>query len=143
MKRHPSLVPLSREHHNALLLAQLLKISTPDYKGLPTTIEEKAKYASELYKNVLINHFKAEEKLLKLASNCNEELTIISKEIFNEHVQLTDLFMLLEKENVTEKLLDQLGTMLEMHIRKEERVLFPLLEKYCSDAILSDWILLN
>ena len=91
----------------------------------------------------MINHFKAEEKLLKLASNCNEELTIISKEIFNEHVQLTDLFILLEKENVTEKLLDQLGTMLEMHIRKEERVLFPLLEKYCSDAILSEWILLN
>jgi len=32
--------------------------------------------------------------------------------------------------------MDELGTKLEAHIRKEERVLFPLLQQYCSRDVL-------
>ena len=143
MKRHPSLVPFSKEHHNALLLAQLLKTSAPDYKGLPTTLEGKIKYALKLFDSVLINHFAAEEKLLQLASNFHADINILTDEIIYEHKQLTSLFTNLKNVRVTYTELDELGCLLEVHIRKEERVLFPLLEKHCSSQILSEWNYLN
>jgi iron-sulfur cluster repair protein YtfE (RIC family) len=34
--------------------------------------------------------------------------------------------------------MDTLGVALEKHIRKEERILFPLLQLHCSDAQLQD-----
>ena len=45
MKRHEALAPLSRDHHEALILSQLLKKDSPAYKGLPVTVEGKVNYA--------------------------------------------------------------------------------------------------
>ena len=53
MKRHPALIPLSREHHGALILARLIQKDAPPYKGLPLEINGKAVYAQEFYKNIL------------------------------------------------------------------------------------------
>jgi len=33
--------------------------------------------------------------------------------------------------------LDKLGKKLEQHIRKEERILFPLIEQYCPEEMLA------
>ena len=136
MKRHSSLAHLSRDHHGALLLARLLQKNAPAYKGLPTGITEKAAYAKEFYKDELVNHFTAEEKALHLVTGINNQLDELVQEIFNEHQQLHLLFSLIPNNNKLDDQLDEIGKALETHVRKEERVLFPLIEQSCSEAIL-------
>ena len=65
MKRHESLAPLSREHHAALLLAQLLKKNAAAYKGMPADTPGKILYAAEFYSSHLIAHFDDEEKVFE------------------------------------------------------------------------------
>jgi hypothetical protein len=138
MKRHESLAPLSREHHNALILAQLLKRDAPAYKGLPATIIEKQAYAIKMFHETLKNHFRMEDMLLEKAQHCHEEIKKIGGEIIAEHQNLTESFLSLDKAANPADSMDHLGNALETHIRKEERILFPLLQKYCSDEILKD-----
>ena len=136
MKRHSSLAHLSRDHHGALLLARLLQKNAPPYKGLPTGITEKAAYAKEFYKDELVKHFTSEEKALHLVTGINKQLDELVQEIFNEHQQLHLLFSLIPNNNKLDDQLDEIGKALETHVRKEERVLFPLIEQSCSEAIL-------
>jgi iron-sulfur cluster repair protein YtfE (RIC family) len=136
MKRHEALAPLSREHHGALLLAQLLKKDAPAYKGLPTLPEEKLIYAVNFYNTNLQAHFIKEEELLAKVKQYHPEIERLTAEIINEHQQLTSLFNKLDKENNSIDLPDELGKALESHIRKEERVLFPLIEQHCPKEIL-------
>ena len=69
MKRHEALAPLSREHHEALILAQLLKKGVPAYKGLPTDTAGKISYARQLYADKLRRHFLDEEKILEIENS--------------------------------------------------------------------------
>lgn len=133
MKRNEAIAPLSREHHTALILAQLLKKNAPAYKGLPDTIAEKATYAQELFQYTIQKHFEQEEAMLDLVTDCDAELTSITTEIKTEHKYLTVLFHSLETATDLTATLDTLGIALEKHIRKEERVLFPLLQLHCSE----------
>ncbi len=137
MKRHESLAPLSREHHLALILAQLCKKDAPVYKDLPTTVAGKAKYALDFFNADLSNHFKKEEKLFREVRMFHPLIAGLTDEIIVEHNVLTELFISLEKPVDTEAVLHQLGSELEKHIRKEERELFPLIEKYCPENILA------
>ncbi|UEG50133.1 hypothetical protein LK994_01415 [Ferruginibacter lapsinanis] len=139
MIRHKSLVPLSREHHDALLLAQLLKKEVPDYKGMPTQIQEKAAYALALYHSKLKQHFKNEEIMLGKVKDVHEEITKLTDDIFREHQLLTAAFLSLSKPDNTIDELNALGLALDEHIRKEERVLFPMIQQYCSEEILNSF----
>ena len=138
MKRHEALIPLSREHHGALLLAQVLKSDVPDYKGMPTLPAEKAAYALETFTNTLQPHFKKEELLMQKVKDLNERLDTLVAEIFREHIELTEAFLSLHQSNNLEKSLHVLGEKLTDHIRKEERVLFPLIEESCTAAMLNE-----
>lgn len=64
MKRHPSLIKLSKEHHNGLILAQILKEDAPVYKGMLSKPEGKKEYTLNFYKTELIKHFESEERIL-------------------------------------------------------------------------------
>jgi iron-sulfur cluster repair protein YtfE (RIC family) len=132
MKRHEALAPLSREHHSTLILAQLLKKGAPVYKGLPDTDDAKAAYAEQQFKENIKKHFQDEERVLQKVKNCSEAISSLSMEIINEHRQLAELFLSLNKTTGLADVLDKLGRMLEAHIRKEERVLFPLIQEHCS-----------
>jgi iron-sulfur cluster repair protein YtfE (RIC family) len=133
MKRHEAIAPLSRDHHTSLILAQLLKKNAPVYKGLPETDTEKATYAQELFQNSIQKHFEQEEAMLDLVADGDVELIAITKEIKTEHKELTVLFNSLKTATDLTGTLDTLGITLENHIRKEERILFPLLQLHCSD----------
>ncbi|MBP6024892.1 hemerythrin domain-containing protein [Ferruginibacter sp.] len=139
MKRHEALAPLSREHHSALILAQLLKKDAPTYKGLPTALNEKVAYALQMFTATLQLHFTNEEGMLDKVRSVHAEIDKISEEIFTEHQQLKKMFLSLDKTNNTIEELDTLGQALDDHIRKEERVLFPLIQQHCSEAILSNF----
>lgn len=139
MKRHEALAPLSREHHSALILAQLLKKDAPDYKGLPTAVNEKAAYALQMFTATLQLHFKNEEELLDKIRNVHTEIDKLSDEIFKEHQQLKKMFLSLDRTDNTIEELDTLGQALDDHIRKEERLLFPLIQQHCSEEILNSF----
>jgi len=134
MKRHEALAPLSREHHEALILAQLLKKGVPAYKGLPTDTAGKISYARQLYADKLRRHFLDEEKILEIVKGKNHLIDTISREIFNEHSILRKLFDSIDTAGVDS--LDELAVILEQHIRKEERILFPLIQQHCDEDLL-------
>ena len=138
MKRHESLAPLSREHHDALILAQLMKKNAPNYNGLPTDNAGKVMYAMNLFNTTLKEHFFREELMLRKVEHCHEDIRIIGQEILQEHEQLTAFFLNLDNAANQEDIMDQLGISLDQHIRKEERILFPLIQQYCSEELLQE-----
>lgn len=141
MKRHESLAPLSREHHAALILAQLLKKDAPAYKGLPNEPGGKAAYALHIYTTTLRDHFIKEEAILDKVKKYHADIEKLSEEITMEHRQLTTDFLSLATAVSLVDALDGLGLALEKHIRKEERILFPLIQEYCPDEILKSFVL--
>ena len=137
MKRHPTLAHLSRDHHPALILAQLLKRNAAPYKGMPADTEGKLLYASGFYNKELMKHFGEEEKMMDMLAGIDPELDEMIKQIRVEHVLLHDLFTGLEKADDQISAMDELGNVLDRHIRKEERQLFPLIEKCCNEQVMS------
>ena len=136
MKRHPALIPLSREHHGALILARLLQKDAPVYKGLPTDIQGKAEYAYKFYQEELVKHFEDEERVLKLVTGVESNLDLMIKTIYSEHQELHKLFQSIDNHPDLTSHLDQIGKTLETHIRKEERELFPLMQETCNDDLM-------
>jgi iron-sulfur cluster repair protein YtfE (RIC family) len=137
MKRHPSLANLSRDHHQALILAQLLKKDSPAYKGLPTGIQEKADYAFEFYKEDLVEHFEKEEVIvISNVKGVTAELDQLGEELIAEHKKLRELFKEIKTTGDLVNHLDLIGNTLEKHIRKEERVFFPMIQQYCEEKVL-------
>jgi iron-sulfur cluster repair protein YtfE (RIC family) len=136
MKRHEALAPLSRDHHEALILSQLLKKDSPAYKGLPVTVEGKVNYAVGFFEKNLKDHFEKEEKVFVLVKTMHpEEIGVLVSELTEEHHTLARLFSEIgSKENPMETM-NRLGELLNNHIRKEERNLFPLLQKHCTEEM--------
>lgn len=137
MKRHTSLAPLSRDHHNGLILAQLLKKDAPVYRGLPTDSAGKIAYARELYDGLLDGHFVIEENILHSLKGRYTDIDRLADEICLEHAELRSAFRALSvTHGHTLENMDRLGQMLEQHIRKEERELFPALQELCTEQEL-------
>ena len=138
MKRHLSIVSLSREHHGALILALLLQKDSPPYKNLPTDVKGKAVYATNKYHTELVGHFLAEEvSLLQQVTGISKTMDLLIGEIYAEHKELRSLFEMIPASKNLEEDLDSLGCALEKHIRKEERVLFPLIQDICDEDLLN------
>lgn len=138
MKRHEALAPLSREHHEALILAQILKKGAPAYKGLPVDTKEKILYALNMYHSTLKDHFIKEESVIAKVQHAHAKIEMAGKEIIDEHRLLEGLFLSLENSKNPEECMNILGSALENHIRKEERVLFSLIQENISDAELDE-----
>lgn len=138
IKRHNALAPLSRDHHQGLILAQLIKKDAPEYKDLPKSIPDKVKYTINHYKNELVKHFTKEEELLYPAvKNKSNEIDELFKEIILEHKKINKLVLQLESGKNKTDILNELGVLLELHIRKEERLLFEKIQNLLSDEELT------
>jgi len=125
IKRDKALHILSHDHHHGLILAQLIKKGSPQYKNLPNTTEGKKDYSIKFYYDELIKHFSDEEKILFPVVNGKDDgIDELIEEIKTEHKNIKQLINWLESDEDVENTLDQLGNMLESHIRKEERILF-------------------
>lgn len=129
MRRHPSLIPLSRFHRSVLFLALVCKKNAPPVKGYPVDNEGKRDYAMAFYKAKLKPHIALEEtKLFPAVSDINNELKILAEDLSDEHQRLDQLFAELQTTDDLPDTLDRLGTLLESHIRKEERQFFQLIQ---------------
>jgi hemerythrin-like domain-containing protein len=136
MKRDEAIAPLSRDHHGSLLLAQLLKKNAPVYRDMPDNAKDKARYAQQQFEGHIKKHFEQEEAMLELVKDTHTEINTLATEIKAEHRELTALFYSLESARDLESNMDTLALALETHIRKEERMLFPLLQQHCSEELL-------
>jgi len=137
MKRHSSLIRLSKDHHQGLLLAQVLLMNDKAYKGYPTDTKGKADYTIAFFNSELIQHFKIEEEVLfQLVKNLDTELDRLIEEIINEHKKFYELIDNIKKNKRSSEILIEFGKFLESHIRKEERVLFEMIQKIADDSLM-------
>ncbi|WP_299756368.1 hemerythrin domain-containing protein [uncultured Pontibacter sp.] len=140
MKRHESLVPISRQHHGGLLTARLLQHGAPPYKGMPSTPATKRDYVVAYLQEHLLPHFRLEEEtVFILASDHSEELRQQVQALQAEHQQLQQLILALPdvaEQNLPDAL-DGVGKLLEQHIRQEERVFFEQMQQQLSDEKLT------
>lgn len=138
MKRHHALYLLSHDHRQGLILAQLLKKGAPHYKGMPSTLNGKKAYAISFYNSELIKHFNDEEKsLFPFVEGKNQEIDKLISELIPEHRKIELCVKNLEDSPDLEDLLDELGNLLEKHIRREERQLFVQIEEILEEKELS------
>ena len=129
VKRHPSLVPLSLEHHDALVLAQGLMLgrSKAPRSDWPTDHRLQIDRVNEFFQETFFVHFDVEEMYLfaRVIEHMPDQAALID-ELRRDH----ELFRSLVSElsggclNELDVRLPALGRLMKAHIRKEERVLF-------------------
>jgi len=105
MKRHPALVHLSRDHHHTLVWARRLRRGeTAGFDG---------------YRRELARHFREEEERVfpLLAEFCVEPPDVLARALV-DHARIR-----------ATAAGSELGTLLEAHVRLEERELFELLQE--------------
>ena len=138
-KRHPSLVPLSREHHHGLLLAFRLKHGLPKTRQPHDSPQEQAADTVRFFGKSLTPHFAAEADILFPAiRSMQPQASALLDQLLQEHMAMRELVAHIDQQGpagpqLTE-LLTSFGTLLERHIRCEERELFPVYETHVSEA---------
>lgn len=139
MKRHESLIPFSKHHHQALILAQILQKNSPKYQNIPNDVLGKREYFLSQHLNLLIYHFESEENILfQFIKKHTDKLNELIDVIISEHSQMNSLFKLIEAKENLEDSEDQLGKMLILHVRKEERILFEEIQKLLDNNLLNE-----
>jgi iron-sulfur cluster repair protein YtfE (RIC family) len=136
MPRHSSLIPLSHDHHEALLIALRLKKGGPtsQHDHLWSTELKKQVHSLQLYfERELLPHFKLEEEILFPIAVTLEEFQPLIKSLLSQHQKMREMISHISKnsdfDDGLKKLLSEFGLLLESHVRTEERELFPKLEE--------------
>ncbi len=126
IRRSVSLQPLSREHHDGLMLC--LKIR----QGLKAAIDPLRilKYLVWFAQEHLEPHFLAEEKYLLPLLSPDDPLVART---LSEHAQLRSYFF---SETLSADELARFANLLDDHIRFEERVLFQALQERVAEDLL-------
>ena len=141
MKRHKSLFSLSHEHQHGL--AFVLKLKYPKRQLSSSNEAEISELKSELadkYENILRKHFRKEEQYLVPGFEENK----LMKQMLGEHIKLEGLYNKIVSNSEGWKLeqqrdkLNLFGELLDLHIRFEERELFPMIEKSLSEEQLEE-----
>lgn len=122
IKRSEYLKPLSREHHYSLLFGWKLK------QGINHGVapERMVAYIAYFWPEVLLPHFEEEERHLFYLSDTKQVLQAI-----DEHRTIQSLMeeAIRKPKLVTYESLKTLAESVDLHVRFEERTLFPFLEE--------------
>ena len=126
MLRDPSLIQLSRQHHNALALCvrleRALRAGTVDLGAWQLEVHQH-------YTNEVQFHFAAEEKVLFPAARRFPELAALVEELSAEHERLRKYFVHAGQGTMNRGELETFAKLLSGHIRKEERQLFEAMQQ--------------
>ncbi len=140
MKRHQSLRILSHDHQHGLALSLKLKYSKQPLSSSPEEEVNLLKgFLADKFEAELRKHFALEEKYLPVLFPENDLLN----RMLEEHRKLEGLYnkALANPENwdsgQQREKLNLFGELLELHIRFEERELFPMIERNLSEEQLS------
>ncbi len=133
IKRSKELAPLSREHHDGLILVWKIRM------GIKKSIEltRIGKYVQFFYQTSLSRHFEIEEEyVFSLLPPQNME----RKEAETQHLVLRrQIAEIGEAATLTNTSLIDFSDLLEGHIRFEERILFPMIEKEADPVLFSTY----
>jgi hemerythrin-like domain-containing protein/quercetin dioxygenase-like cupin family protein len=136
MKRHRALVPLSHDHHHALVQARRLRRGSDGPERATVAADFLRFFATDS-----VHHFREEEEhLFPHAVGFDEARDPLTRALL-EHQHLHALAgqlkaRLHDGDDAPADLMREIGTLLEAHIRLEERVLFPLIERLLDDTRL-------
>jgi iron-sulfur cluster repair protein YtfE (RIC family) len=136
-RRHDSLIPLSREHQYGLMLCLRIHRGLLEHSADSKWLTSKANNAVLFYEGELVTHFKAEEDFLFPAMSELDGAARIIDELLAEHLEIRRLIDQLRRIEPLSlaATLKQLADLLEAHIRKEERELFPIYEEHATTAM--------
>jgi len=128
IKRHIHLQPLSRDHHQGLLLCWKIR------EGLKQQIapERIKRYADWFWEQHLEEHFLLEEQ--HVFPVLGERHSLI-RQALEEHIRLKSLFA---KQDELVTTLQAIEDELEQHIRFEERVLFNEIQQVATAEQLAE-----
>ena len=136
-KRHPSLLPLSHDHHHGLACAlRCRKQALGQMKPMGAQgLRQRAQEFLSLYSRELDSHFRAEEEILfpQMRMRVPDSCQLIDQ-LVRDHETIRRAVPQLEGETGLGRLIFDLGDLLERHIRREERELFPLFEQHAGEV---------
>lgn len=133
MKRSPELIPLSKEHHESLVLAK--KCQRTAAAGNRADIEQLCQQIIHTFPDKWEQHFRCEETgIFTLAESHGGEMASLCQQLKQEHERLREIYRAMKEGDYSG--LEAFGELLQTHTRKEERELFPLIEASFSDAQL-------
>jgi quercetin dioxygenase-like cupin family protein len=137
VKRHSSLVPLSHDHHHALVEARRLRRAAGEDE---TTRRAAVDRFLRFFSSETIRHFREEEeRLFPLLAGHEGEANALLVEALLDHQRIRALVARLERGPAAdEDLMRELAGALDSHVRLEERRLFPLVEAAVPEEILSE-----
>lgn len=137
IKRHVALQPLSRHHMEALYLGVKLRRAGTEKSALTT--EELVHEVKSFWDPDGERHFREEEEiLLPTYAKYGDIKQEIIVDMLLEHVKIRSLVRTVTTEAVDVETLHALGELLETHIRKEERIIFPMIEKALPEDVLQE-----
>jgi hemerythrin-like domain-containing protein len=132
VKRNVHLQPLSRQHHNGLLAGLLVT------KGLKKDAGNQvlADFILHVWRTDLQPHFLQEETVLIPALQNTAFNAGLTQQLLNEHRQIRNIIEQLEQGRYSREQLGAFASLLEQHIRFEERSYFPEAEKILTEEQL-------
>lgn len=139
MRRHAAFVPLSRDHHAALVLARgLLHGADASFqRSLPADLAARAMHVVRVFREDLDPHFRCEEDvLLAPLRGRDAELDRVCDEVLTDHTALRAMIAELA-ERPSADTLDAFGRRLDAHVRLEERALFETAQRVVPDDELT------
>lgn len=154
MKRHPGLVPLSRDHHHGLVLAERLVLgrSTNPRAEWPSDRAEQATRLIDFFETDLRPHFDAEEShvfpvaardlvdgdgLVQRLVDDHEAMRVMIHELGAGTVDAAGAGPTTSPRDLDDRL-RAFGERLRRHIRIEERELFERMQAECSPETLRE-----
>lgn len=126
MKREAALIPLSRQHHKILVLAQVLRVDVPTYKGMPHLLPDKINFLKEEWENRLLPLLQFEEqKLIPSIKEKNTGAESMVEGLVSFHNQLYNSYeKYIKNQDIDNGVLDLVGHELIAWVRFKERQLF-------------------
>jgi quercetin dioxygenase-like cupin family protein len=137
VKRHRALIPLSHDHHDALVAARRLERAADS----PDPVAGALAFLA-FFDSATVPHFREEEELLFPCvaefEGAREMVVAALLEHQRLHARAAQLKRLVGAGTVDLALMRDLAALLESHVRLEERQLFPLIESLLADEALAD-----
>lgn len=145
MNRHDCFLPLSRDHHDGLLLAVRLQQGSRALLRLWSHDPQwQAEYVIRFFHDNLQEHFSIEEReVFPLADRYfPQEKNKITTRLRSEHDEMKQCIELLGRpgSEPVSSILVNFGKLLEQHIHTEEREFFPMCEQYFPGELLEQLI---
>src|SRR5215212_3011006 len=143
MKRAAALRKLSDDDHQGLVQAQRLTKAPTTGEGVEP-LKETARTFLEFWQRETSAHFRKEEEvLLPVLARYGQDVSQRPMvEMLAQHAQIRGLVMQLSDEyaagNTRPETLRDIGDRLEVHIRLEERQVFPMIEEALSEEALKE-----